>query len=105
PRIARAVMALVTAATETDYEMVAFSPVMERIDISPRQRLDDVVKTLSAIPVGGTDCALPMLWALKSKVQADAFVVYTDSETWYNKAVHPVQALRDYRQKMNPKAK
>ena len=105
PRVASAVMSLVTAATETDYEMVAFSHEMQRIDISPRQRLDDVVKTISAIPMGGTDCALPMLWALKNKVQADAFVVYTDSETWYNKAIHPVQALRDYRKKMNPKAK
>jgi len=99
------VMSLVTAATETDYEIVAFSHVMQPIDISPRQRLDDVVKTLSGIPMGGTDCALPMLWALKNKVQADAFVVYTDSETWYNQEIHPVQALAQYRNKMNPKAK
>src|SRR5436305_3513244 len=64
--------------------------------ISPRQRLDDVVKTLSALPFGGTDCALPMLYAHAREREVDAFVIYTDSETWAGD-VHPVQALRDYR--------
>ena len=54
--------------------------------------------------MGGTDCALPMLWALDKKLKADAFVVLTDSETWAGE-IHPVQALRDYRAKMNVPAK
>ena len=29
--------------------------------IGPRQRLDDAVRTVSGLPFGGTDCALPML--------------------------------------------
>ncbi len=98
-RMGSAAMALVTAVTEPHYTMVGFSHEMVKITISPRQRLDDVVKTLRAIPMGGTDCALPMLWALKHKVQADAFVVYTDSETWFG-SIHPVQALEQYREKM-----
>jgi 60 kDa SS-A/Ro ribonucleoprotein len=52
---------------------------------------------------GGTDCALPMTWALKNRVGADAFVVYTDSETWAGG--HPVAALRKYRNKMGIPAK
>ncbi len=71
---------------------------------SPRQRLDDVLKTVSGLPFAGTDCALPMVWALKNKVAADVFVVYTDSETWAGK-IHPVQALRQYRERMGIPAK
>jgi 60 kDa SS-A/Ro ribonucleoprotein len=61
-------------------------------------RLDDVVRATSNLPFGATDCALPMLWALEHGVEADAFVVYTDSETWFGK-IHPVQALAEYRRK------
>lgn len=118
PRVASAAMALVTAAVEKRYTIVGFSaaaggtggkwgggnPGLTPIRISPQQRLDNVVKTIEAIPMGGTDCALPMLWALEKKVQADAFVIYTDSETWHGK-IHPAQALREYRRKMGIPAK
>jgi 60 kDa SS-A/Ro ribonucleoprotein len=114
PRDASAALALVTAATEPAYEIVGFfagrrgwkSGVKGRygfadsglspLAISPRQRLDDVVKTVSDLPFGGTDCALPMLYALARELEVDAFVIYTDSETWAGD-VHPAQALRDYR--------
>lgn len=98
PRIASAAMAMITAATETNVDTVAFQTDLIRLAIAPRQRLDDVVKTVSGLPFGGTDCAQPMLWAMKNKVEADAFVVYTDSETWHGN-IHPVQALRQYREK------
>lgn len=77
---------------------------LKPLAISPRQRLDDVLKTVSDLPFGGTDCALPMVWALQNKVEADVFVVYTDSETWAGN-VHPVQALREYRERMGIPAK
>lgn len=99
PRVASAAMALVTAATEPSYTTMAFSHKLVPLTISPRQRLDDVLKKVATIPMGSTDCALPMVWAMQQKVKADAFVVYTDSETWYGK-IHPVQALQQYRQKM-----
>jgi 60 kDa SS-A/Ro ribonucleoprotein len=66
------------------------------LTISPRQRLDDVVKTVSDLPFGGTDCALPMLYARKLEREIDTFVIYTDAETWAGD-IHPIQALRDYR--------
>jgi 60 kDa SS-A/Ro ribonucleoprotein len=105
PRMGSAAMSLVTAATERDYTIMGFSHELVHVDISPRQRLDDVMKTLQKIPMGGTDCSLPMIWALKNKVKADAFIVYTDSETWYNQHIHPVQALQEYRDKMKIPAK
>ena len=55
------------------------------------------MKTVSDLPFGGTDCALPMLYALAHEREIDTFVIYTDSETWAGD-VHPAQALRDYRQ-------
>lgn len=73
--------------------------------ISPRQRLDDVITTMKALPMGGTDCALPMIWAMKHKVQADAFIVITDNETWANPQLHPIQALQKYREAMGIPAK
>jgi 60 kDa SS-A/Ro ribonucleoprotein len=66
------------------------------LPISPRQRLDDAVATVSLLPFGGTDCALPMLYAQLEQREIDAFVVYTDSETWAGD-IQPAQALRDYR--------
>jgi 60 kDa SS-A/Ro ribonucleoprotein len=66
------------------------------LPLSPRQRLDDVLKAISGLPFSRTDCALPMVWATANKVQVDTFVVYTDNETWAG-SVHPHQALRSYR--------
>ena len=77
---------------------------LSTLAISPRQRLDDVVKRISGLTFGGTDCALPMLEALKHRWPIDLFVVYTDSETWAGQ-VHPAQALRQYRERMGIPAK
>ena len=109
PRVASAAMALVTAATERDHAFVAFTAAaagyggkwggasaITTLSISPRQRLDDVVADVDKLPMGGTDCALPMLWAQENRIDVDTFVVYTDNETWAG-SVHPAQALRAYR--------
>jgi 60 kDa SS-A/Ro ribonucleoprotein len=97
PRVASAAMSLVTAATEREHAFVAFTTEITPLVISPRQRLDDVVATISDLPFGGTDCAQPMIWATRHKIDVDTFVVYTDSETWAG-TIHPAQALRAYRE-------
>ncbi len=115
PRDASAALALVTAATEKQYEIVGFfagrggyrkrgrqvwngyTDGLTPLAISPRQRLSDAVKEVSDLPFGGTDTALPMLYALAKEREVDTFVIYTDSETWAGD-IHPTQALRDYRQ-------
>jgi 60 kDa SS-A/Ro ribonucleoprotein len=99
PRDGSAAMALVTARTEPHYTMTAFSHQMVPFNISAKQRLDDVIKAMSGLPFGGTDCALPMLYALENKLKVDTFVVYTDSETWANPNIHPAEALWQYREK------
>jgi 60 kDa SS-A/Ro ribonucleoprotein len=104
PRRGSAAMAMITARVETACHICAFSHEMVPIVISPRQRLDDIINTVDRIPMGRTDCAQPMIYALKNKIPAEVFVVYTDSETWCGR-VHPVQALQEYRDKMGIPAK
>ena len=114
PRDASAALALVTAATEGRYEVAGFfagkggwksgtksqwswtKQGLTPLTLSPRRRLDDAVKAVSDLPFGGTDCALPMLYAQAREREVDTFVIYTDSETWAGD-VHPAQALADYR--------
>lgn len=54
------------------------------------------MKAVSDLPFGGTDCALPMLYAQAKGLEIDAFVILTDNETWAGN-VHPMQALESYR--------
>jgi 60 kDa SS-A/Ro ribonucleoprotein len=123
-RAASAAMALVIAATEPRHRLVAFTAGPPRagdamrpsprwtavhaasrptaltpLSISPRQRLDDVVRRVTGLPFGGTDCSLPIVEALAHRWPVDAFVVFTDNETWAG-PIHPAQALRDYRERM-----
>lgn len=104
PAVASAAMALVTAAREPNTFIVGFGTELKPIAISPKMRLDDVVRKIQDITMGGTDCSLPMTYATKKKMRVDGFVVYTDSETWYG-GIHPSQALKQYRSAMNVDAK
>jgi 60 kDa SS-A/Ro ribonucleoprotein len=115
PREGSAAMALMTAATEDNYHIVGFTALddthgwtqgakLTPLPLSPGMRLDDAVRAVDNLPFGGTDCALPMQHALEQGLSVDAFVVYTDSETWAGK-IHPAQALREYRQRTGIPAK
>jgi len=61
----------------------------------PTMTIADALKLVD-MPFSSTDCALPMIHALKNKEQVDAFVIYTDSET-YMGTIHPQAALEEYR--------
>jgi 60 kDa SS-A/Ro ribonucleoprotein len=98
PRDASAAMALVTARTEPQYAIISFQHSIVPLNISARMRLDDAIKAVSGLPFGATDCAQPMLYALDKKLKVDTFVIYTDSETWFNQTIHPAEALWKYRQ-------
>lgn len=123
---ASAAMALVTAATEDSIHIVGFTsgsgsnPIayfgtgrsgqykhhtgITALPISARQRLDDVQKVIAGYTFGATDCALPMLYAMAKGLEIDAFVIYTDNETWHGE-IHPVEALKQYRAKTGIAAK
>lgn len=112
-REASAALALVQMATEPDTATVGFTAAggggywgkaaLSELTISPRQRLDDAIHTVSGLPFGATDCALPMTWAAQHGHEFDTFVVYTDNETWHG--IHPHQALQAYREKTGINAK
>lgn len=126
-REAAAAMAMVTAASEKDTQVIGFTSAgrnhfggnrrtqwsgtmyggasgVSELDLSPRRRLDDNVRSISGLPFGGTDCALPMIYAKEKGLEIDVFVVYTDSETWHG-AIHPSQALVAYRKATGINAK
>jgi 60 kDa SS-A/Ro ribonucleoprotein len=112
-REASAALAMVTAATEPEYEIFGFTSasggwgrdtVFQPLDISPRQRMDDVIRSVFRLPFGATDCSLPMLYALEKGISVDTFIIYTDNETYAGR-MHPHQALVKYREKSGIDAK
>ncbi|WP_327147952.1 TROVE domain-containing protein [Nocardia sp. NBC_01329] len=113
-REASAALALVTSATEPHCETVGFTAATDAtgwreaaltpLPISPRQRLDDAIRAVSNLPFRGTDCSLPMRYALDCALEVDVFVVLTDNETWAG-TEHPHQALQRYREQIAPGAK
>ena len=104
PREASAALALLTAATEPQCHVVGFADTLVPLPLTASMRLDDAVRAVSDLPFGATDCAQPMLHALERGLSVDAFVVFTDSETWAG-AIHPAQALRLYRERTGIAAK
>jgi 60 kDa SS-A/Ro ribonucleoprotein len=112
-REASAALALVQLATEPSATAVGFTTLNGRdwhdtalrpLAISPRQRLDDALKVVDAMPMSGTDCALPMVYATEKGLKVDTFMVYTDNETWAGR-IHPHQALAEYRRRSGIDAK
>jgi 60 kDa SS-A/Ro ribonucleoprotein len=112
-REASTALAMVTMATEADVTTVGFTAgaggyggqwgggasELTELSINPRQRLDKVLRKVSNLPFGGTDCSLPFQWAGRRGLAFDTVVVFTDNETWSG-AIHPHQALAQYRQQL-----
>lgn len=91
-----AAMCMVTARTEQQAIVRGFSTTFKDLGITRKDSLDAVMRKTRDANFGGTDCALPMVWAKQENLEVDAFIVYTDNETWYG-AVHTHQALAQYR--------
>lgn len=102
--MAGAAMSMVVARTEPYYQIRGFTTVFKDLGISPSMNLNDIMTKTANQNFGGTDCSLPMLYALKNNVEVDTFMVYTDSETWAGQ-MHPHVALDRYRQKTGIAAK
>lgn len=105
-REASAALAMVTMAVEPQAQVVAYSTELVGVELRPSVRLDEVIRTLQGIPMGGTYCSLPIMHAAAVNVAVDLFVSYTDSETWngggmygFNRApsMTASKALRAYR--------
>lgn len=117
PREAASALAMVSVRTEQQWHVVGFTSGrgpskwgglygsgITEIDMTPSMDIAAVTNMVRAMPMGGTDCALPMIDASAKRIEADVFYVLTDNETWAG-AIHPSQALRDYRRRMGIDAK
>lgn len=68
------------------------------LGISARTDLATAMRKVERNNWGGTDCSLPITWAMEQKVEVDTFVVITDNDTWAGD-IHPFEALKEYRRK------
>ncbi|ETE63338.1 60 kDa SS-A/Ro ribonucleoprotein, partial [Ophiophagus hannah] len=94
-----AAMCMVVARTEKDSHIVAFSHDIVPCPVTEDMTLPQVLQKMSEIPRGATNCSSPMLWAQKTGVAVDVFIIFMDSETFAGD-VHPATALRQYRERM-----
>jgi len=115
-REAAAAMVMVTMRVEdpADFYLVGFtssggsgfygSAALTPIPVSPKMRLEEVCEVMAQMPMGGTDCSLPMQFAKQHSMKVDAFVTLTDNEHWAG-GMKPFQALEQYRSSSGIKAK
>lgn len=100
-------MALVTYATEPECMAYGFTSSgdgmwnrsgygLTDLQMSRRERLDAFNKRISRLDMGRTDAGLVIKKALEDKLRVDAFVIYTDNETWSGPA-HVTELLKRYR--------
>jgi 60 kDa SS-A/Ro ribonucleoprotein len=105
PSEASCALALVTVNTEPNVEIVGYTSGsrgndgVSVIPFNKSWRIADACNYTAQLPMGGTDCSLPVKWADKNKKSFDGIVSYTDSETWAGGS-HLSQDLRKYRAKI-----
>jgi 60 kDa SS-A/Ro ribonucleoprotein len=104
PRVGAAAMAVTHVRTDPEVHVMAFADTFRRFRIGRDESVGAVVQRTNGLPFMGTDCALPMLYALEHRLEIDLFVIYTDNETWAGTA-HPDEALRRYRERTGIPAK
>lgn len=104
PRVGAAAMALSFVRTERDVTVMAFSEDFVPFAIAKDESVASVVRRAEALPFMGTDCSLPVLYAMEHGLPVDLFVVLTDNETWAG-TIHADEALRQYRRRTGIAAK
>jgi 60 kDa SS-A/Ro ribonucleoprotein len=97
-------MAMVLQKTEPWTFVGAFNMGFQEIPMSRCGTLQEALRYTENVNCGGTDCSIPIVWALQNKVPADVFVTLTDSETWAG-SIHPSVALKKFREQMGIPAK
>jgi 60 kDa SS-A/Ro ribonucleoprotein len=73
-----------------------FGSSMIDLNLHKDDDLNLVMRKMEELDWKMTDCAQPMLDAIKQKLLVDCFIVITDNETYFGKT-HPFEALKQYR--------
>ena len=90
-------MAAIRSEKLSNLILKGFNDTLSNLPITPNDSLDAVQHKMDRFDWGSTDCSLPMYYALDNNVDVEAFVMYTDNETWAGRRGHPQEALEKYR--------
>lgn len=100
-----ACLAMVTARKEPNYHMFGFCDKFVNLGIDASMNLAQVTRKVQKNNFGSTNISLPMVYALKEKLDVDCFCIYTDNDL-NTGSIQPFQALKQYRNQMDkPNAK
>lgn len=94
PYEAALAQAMIFVRTEPNVELIGFDTHYRALDISPRQRLDDILNRRAN--GGGTNCALPFAYAIDKHLKLDGILIITDAESWQG-SEHVFQSADQYR--------
>jgi len=101
---AAAAMVLSVIRVEHDYEIMAFSHKLKKVNFGARSSLGEVLASMKKIAFGATDCSLPITWAMNNRKEPfDLIMILTDNEV--NRGYHVGNLLKDYRRKFNSDTK
>lgn len=95
-----AAMAMVSARSSNNFEMKGFDHQLHHLPITAKTRLDDALRIVGESGGGRTSAQLPIQWAANEGIPVDAFILYSDGESWSGDQ-HVSQALETYRRVMN----
>lgn len=79
-------------------KVVAFDTRLFEAELEPRDTVMTNAGKLAAIQGGGTDCSLPLLWALQMHQKYDLIVYLSDNESWCGNQAGMADAWAKYRQ-------
>lgn len=96
------VLALTMLKSEPNAHVMAFDTKAYEVRFGKRSSLDEVLRMPS--PGGGTDCSLPLRYAITKRLKLDGIVILTDNESWAGDQ-HSFEILTDYRAKLNTEVK
>lgn len=95
-------MALTNLKSMNNATVITFDTQYQEVQFGARTSYDDVLAKLGH--GGGTDCGQAFKYALDKKLDLDAIIIYTDSETWAgSQTSHDL--LAEYRRRYNKNVK
>jgi 60 kDa SS-A/Ro ribonucleoprotein len=100
-----AAMAMTVVKTENIENVIVkgFSRDLVDLNLTKNMSLNEVMEAMRRVHASSTNFSAPVEYALKHKIFVDAFVAYTDNEV--NCGINPTAIFKEYRDKINPKAK
>lgn len=100
--IASLISAAALKGTDNKGHLILFGDHAVEFPIKPEDSFMQIVQTIKANTQGSTNMHAGFQLALKNRIKADVVVAITDNMSWLGNL--PIDALRQYRDTMKPKA-